>query len=404
MVIDVGKAVKGARCLAIVMVCACCATCTVTQAPDGYHIKGYSEKIDSVEVSPRATRSKHLRKGGGRYTIGKPYRMKGTRYFPKEDPTYDKNGVASWYGSAFRGRLTANGEVYNPGHLSAAHPTLPLPSYVRVTNLDNGSSLILRVNDRGPFHQGRIIDVSRRAAEMLDLKHRGTAPVRVQYMGRARLDGHDAPYLMASYVRKRDHFPDIHRNLPNGTGVMVASMKSAGDHLQRYSRSLWSAKTDLVGNRLSPSYGAGIDVVSAFQTSAQFVMFVEIGHVSFERPASGAARVRDVVTFDVKYCLDKEESSHAVRDKCGVLPLPAGNRNERLVGVISRKHPLSGYRWRGKPSCSRSAARLSRRTKGRGACGRVRRMRPAQRRVRADPYKARRQKTLRIVAKTRRNF
>ena len=402
MIIDVGKAVRGARCLAILMVCACCATCTITQAPHGYHIKGYSAKVYGMEVSPRAPHSKHIRKSGGRYTIGKPYRMKGTRYFPKEDPIYDKNGVASWYGSAFRGRLTANGEVYNPGHLSAAHPTLPLPSYVRVTNLDNGSSLILRVNDRGPFRQGRIIDVSRRAAEMLDLKHRGTAGVRVQYVGRARLDGHDAPYLMASYVRKRDHFPDIRRSLPNATGVMVASMRSAGDHLQRHSRPLWSAKTDLVDNRLNPSYGAGIDVVSAFQTSAQFVMFAEIGHVTFERPASGAASV--LVTFDVKYCLEEQQSSHAERDKCGVLPLPAGNRNGRLVGVISRKHPLSGYRWRGKPSWSRSAARLSRRSKGRGACGRVRRIRPARRRAQADPHKACRQKTLRIVAKTRRNF
>ncbi|WP_429810356.1 septal ring lytic transglycosylase RlpA family protein [Ensifer sp. B1-9] len=389
MVIDVGKAVRGARCLAIVMVCACCATCTITQAPDGYHIRGYSEKVYGVEVSQRAPHSKHIRKSGGRYTVGKPYRMKGAHYFPKEDPIYDKNGVASWYGSAFRGRLTANGEVYNPSHLSAAHPTLPLPSYVRVTNLDNGSSLILRVNDRGPFRQGRIIDVSRRAAEMLDLKHRGTARVRVQYMGRARLDGHDAPYLMASYVRKRDHLPDIRRHLPNATDVMVASMRSAGDHLQRHSRSLWSAKTD---------------VVSAFQTSAQFAMFAEIGRVTFERPASGAARVGDVVTFDVKYCLDEDGSSHAVRDKCGVPPLPAGNRNGRPVGVISRKHPLSGFRWPGKPSWSRSAARLSRLSKGRGACGRVRHIRPARRRARAHPYKARRQKTLRIVAKTRRNF
>ena len=137
MVIDVGKAVRGARCLAIVMVCACCASCTITQAPGGYHIKEYSEKAHGVKAGLRAPHSKHIRKSGGRYIIGKPYRMKGTRYFPKEDPTYDKNGFASWYGSAFRGRLTANGEVYNPRQLSAAHPTLPLPSYVRVTNLDN---------------------------------------------------------------------------------------------------------------------------------------------------------------------------------------------------------------------------------------------------------------------------
>ncbi|MEK1930719.1 MAG: RlpA-like double-psi beta-barrel domain-containing protein, partial [Pararhizobium sp.] len=131
MVIDLGTAVKGLRWLAITMVCASCATCTTTQAPNKNR-SDISEKIYGVKASPRVAHGKNISKGGGRYMVGKPYVVKGKRYYPKEDPKYDKKGVASWYGSAFRGRLTANGEIYDPDHLSAAHPTLPLPSYVRV--------------------------------------------------------------------------------------------------------------------------------------------------------------------------------------------------------------------------------------------------------------------------------
>ncbi len=150
--------------------------------------------------------------------------MKGKWYYPKEDFSYNKVGIASWYGSAFHGRLTANGEVYDQMHLSAAHPTFPLPSYARVTNTETGSSVIVRVNDRGPYHEGRIIDLSNKTADMLDLQHSGTGKVRVQYVGRARMDGHDMPYLMASYVPKGSRIPGIN---PGGgqiaSGVMVAS-------------------------------------------------------------------------------------------------------------------------------------------------------------------------------------
>jgi rare lipoprotein A len=123
----------------------------------------------------------------------------GKWYYPKEDRHYRKVGAASWYGDAFHGRLTANGEVYDMTHLTAAHPTMPLPSYARVTNLNNGSSVIVRVNDRGPYARGRIIDLSKRAAEMLDYAHGGVAKVKVEYVGRAPLDGHDDSYLLASY-------------------------------------------------------------------------------------------------------------------------------------------------------------------------------------------------------------
>ncbi len=121
--------------------------------------------------------------GPGVYKVGEPYDVAGVWYYPKADPDYDETGVASWYGEPFHGKPTANGERYDMNAITAAHKTLPLPTYVRVTNLDNGRSLIIRLNDRGPFVHGRIIDLSRRAAQLLGFERKGTARVRVQAVG-----------------------------------------------------------------------------------------------------------------------------------------------------------------------------------------------------------------------------
>lgn len=131
-------------------------------------------------------------KGGGRYKVGTPYKIGGRTYRPSEQPAYNRVGVASWYGEMFHGRYTANGEIYDMNALTAAHPTLPIPTYARVTNLQNGRSIVVRVNDRGPYAHDRIIDMSRRSAQALDFQRNGTARVRVQYMGRAPLDGNDS--------------------------------------------------------------------------------------------------------------------------------------------------------------------------------------------------------------------
>ncbi len=125
----------------------------------------------------------------GIYKIGNPYQQDGVWYYPHEQPDYDETGIASWYGAEFHGQHTANGELFDSNALTAAHRTLPMPVNVRVTNLANGRSLIVRVNDRGPFARGRIIDVSARAADLLGFKLQGTARVRVTYMGRALLPG-----------------------------------------------------------------------------------------------------------------------------------------------------------------------------------------------------------------------
>jgi len=118
----------------------------------------------------------------GVYKVGEPYQIGGIWYYPAEDYAYDETGIASWYGPDFHGKYTANGEVYDMNDLTAAHHTLPMPSLARVTNLDNGRSIVVRVNDRGPFAKGRILDMSRRGAQLLGFEQAGTAKVRVQIL------------------------------------------------------------------------------------------------------------------------------------------------------------------------------------------------------------------------------
>lgn len=138
-----------------------------------------------------ATSSRSLPKGGGSRKVGNPYKIAGRWYTPKEDPTYDRVGIASWYGSDFHGRKTANGEIYDMNALTAAHKTLPLPSYAYVTNQRNNRTVLVRINDRGPYAGNRIIDLSRATARALGTEQSGLAKVRVQYAGPAPLDGND---------------------------------------------------------------------------------------------------------------------------------------------------------------------------------------------------------------------
>ncbi|MCC6981783.1 MAG: septal ring lytic transglycosylase RlpA family protein [Bauldia sp.] len=164
--------------------------------------------------------------GGGRAMVGEPYRINGRWYYPEEDPDYTAVGMASWYGSDFHGLETANGETFNMAALTAAHPTMPLPSYARVTNLENGRSIVVRVNDRGPFAHGRLIDLSRRAAGMLGYENQGVAEVRVDYIGRAPLEGDDEPMLLASFQESGGAAPlpfPADPGLPAGTMIAAAT-------------------------------------------------------------------------------------------------------------------------------------------------------------------------------------
>jgi rare lipoprotein A len=200
----------------------------------------FARKVDpkyGVASSPRVVElGERAPKGGGVYRVGKPYVVAGRTYVPEEDASFRSEGLASWYGRDFHGRLTANGEVFDMEAITAAHPTLPMPSYVRVTNLANRRSLIVRVNDRGPFHSNRVIDLSHKSAQLLGFKDNGVARVRVEYVGRAALEGSDdrrlaatlrhgepapPPVLVASAGRSPIALPETPRGIRVGGPVPV---------------------------------------------------------------------------------------------------------------------------------------------------------------------------------------
>lgn len=150
-------------------------------------VTGCTETQLAVHMAKKVSQSSQPTAGERRINAEKvrraslrPYTIRGVRYFPKDDPNYDETGLASWYGDPFHGRATATGEIFDMNRVSAAHKTLPLPATVEVTNLENGRVLVVRVNDRGPFVRGRIIDLSRRAAQLLGFEKQGVARVRVR--------------------------------------------------------------------------------------------------------------------------------------------------------------------------------------------------------------------------------
>lgn len=275
---------KSAKWLALCILSATVASCGTTQTRQVVHKRHgkeyFSESEYGVKASPRLYYGRNIPKGGGRDITGDPYLVKGKWYYPKEDKRYDKVGLASWYGSAFHGRQTANGEIYDQYSLTAAHPTFPLPSYARVTNLTTGDSVIVRVNDRGPYHPGRIIDLSNKAAQMLEVDRNGTAMVRVQYVGRARMDGRDEAYLMASYTKRGDRF----RRFDPGTdtpGVMVAS----NDRKFRAPISTtYTSDVDVTSTATALQSSRDPAAFTAIQEITEFTVLPEIGPVPRERP------------------------------------------------------------------------------------------------------------------------
>ena len=192
-----------------------------------------------VELASYAVKQAQDGKSIGRYKVGSPYQIRGVWYYPAVDYNYSETGIASWYGPDFDGKPTANGEIYDQDDLTAAHRTLPMPSLVKVTNLENGRSLELRVSDRGPYYGGRIIDISKRGAELLGFKNKGTAKVRVEVLEAqsrqlamiakgetqmASLSNADAPAAsMAPNGRGRTK---RHRQLRRG----LAATRRQGDH------------------------------------------------------------------------------------------------------------------------------------------------------------------------------
>jgi rare lipoprotein A len=182
----------------------------------GGYMAGKVDPRYGVAASARAVEpGAPVPKGGGVYRVGKPYEVAGRVYVPEEDFNYSAVGLASWYGDDFHGRYTANGEIFDMNSISAAHPTLPLPSYVRVTNLATRRSIIVRVNDRGPYVGGRLIDVSVKTAKLLGFYGHGVTRVKVEYIGRAPLEGSDDRKLVAT----------LREGVPAEAPVQVASNK-----------------------------------------------------------------------------------------------------------------------------------------------------------------------------------
>jgi rare lipoprotein A len=170
----------------------------------------------------------------GYYKVGTPYKIKSVWYYPQIDFEYDETGIGSWYGPNFHQKLTANGEVFDQNSLTAAHRTLPMPSIVRVTNLENGRALIVRINDRGPFAHGRIIDLSRRSSQLLGFKKQGTAKMRVEILPAETRK--EIAKIKGGYTAV---IPPIVNNAPtpNAVPVTIVSVKTLavipGDQLQK---------------------------------------------------------------------------------------------------------------------------------------------------------------------------
>ena len=286
----------------------------------------FSEREYGVKASPRVTNQRtRLPRGGGRDQIGKPYKVKGQWYRPKEEPGYRKSGLASWYGDAFHGRLTANGEIYDMTHLTAAHPTMPLPSYARVTNAKNGASVIVRVNDRGPYAHGRIIDLSRRAAELLDYTHSGVAKVEVEYVGRAPLHGRDDEYLMASYRPARGgRAPSpIDDGLPSG--VMIAM----NGPTPTQPVAAGAAVVPFPGQPRTPAGGLAGPMVAGLD-----LVLPEFGPIVPERPGIGlASRIGGNPALSLSYADQRvKRAAQAVTDFAG-----AGETDD-LVAALNRRY------------------------------------------------------------------
>ena len=212
------RVVRALSCIALVGLVAGCAQQPKEQA------RRSKEFFSSSVYGPASERvvaeGEPVPRGGGQYLVGRPYTIAGKRYFPNPQPKGSQVGMASYYAGAFHGRRTANGEVYDMNSISAAHPTMPLPSYARVTNVRNGRSIIVRVNDRGPSHSGRVMDVSSRTAEALGFKSMGTAHIKVEYVSKAGLSGSDDTKLLASL--RTDGRPAVLDGSPSLPPTMVA--------------------------------------------------------------------------------------------------------------------------------------------------------------------------------------
>jgi rare lipoprotein A len=294
---NVGSLPVSVKILAVAVIGMTAANCSAPQTVATSSRRGIDPKY-GVAASPRVVgENDPVPKGGGREMVGKPYVVAGRTYVPRENPTgYVRVGLASWYGTAFHGRLTANGEIFDRYSIAAAHPTLPLPSYARVTNLQNKRSMIVRVNDRGPYHANRLMDVSQQVAEALDFKHVGTSRVRVEYVGRASTRGSDDNKLLATLRTDGRPAP-----FPGRASIMVAD---AGESA---SPPAWS-----------PPSPRGVDASRSGEADAEPAAVPAPAMA----PSLAAAQPRAVVRTAIAATLVKDEEPAPAKRVAAGAPLP----------------------------------------------------------------------------------
>jgi rare lipoprotein A len=279
--------------------------------------------------SPYYPGSGPLPKGGGRYVVGAPYQVAGRIFTPAEQPNYDKTGTASWYGPQFHRRQTSNGEWFDMNYLSAAHATLPLPSYAKVTNLENGRQVIVRINDRGPFVGTRIIDLSRETAELLDFKEKGKAEVRVQYIGPAPLNDKGA------------HLAAMNKELSRGTPLkqMIARTEKRSGETGNYAVASAKRATSPVVAAVAaePVPSAPLPPEAPFQTVANDGQyFVQVG--TFADPGN-AERTREELSDVGPVQIMPLEGSQGMVYRVRVGPIASAERaGNMLRQVVAHGH------------------------------------------------------------------
>ena len=281
------------------------------------HIKraAFTSKEFGVSASPRVTNAKNPPKGGGRYMVGKPYTVRGEVYTPIQDPIgYVASGGASWYGNDFHGRRTANGEIFSATAISCASPVLPLPSYVRVTNVDNGRSIVCRVNDRGPYMHGRVMDLSYRTAEILGYANQGVGNIQVEYVGPAPLEGDDTRVLLASaqlpagaeqgttrLAMNTDQRPNLLGGLVDMFGYAdtgtadqaINGAHAAANAMATRSTTLqpWVATVDEDKRAIKLELGIFADAAKADDVALQFAMLGAVDEDAVRIPGADATRL-----------------------------------------------------------------------------------------------------------------
>jgi len=294
---ETGAAPVALKILAVAAIGMTAASCSAPQTVASSNRRTIDPKY-GVVASPRVVgENDPVPKGGGREMVGKPYVVAGRTYVPRENPSgYVREGLASWYGTAFHGRLTANGEIFDRYSIAAAHPTLPLPSYARVTNVRNKRSIIVRVNDRGPYHANRLMDVSQQVAEALDFRHAGTTRVRVEYVGRASTRGSDDNKLLATLRTDGRPAP-----FPGQASIMVADAGEAA------SPPAWSPASphEIYASRSGESNSAPAAIPAQAAT-----------------PSLAAAQPRAVVRTALAATLVEEEASAPAERVVVDAPLP----------------------------------------------------------------------------------